>query len=154
MAKSIKLNNETYIDSSGIIHKKQTLETILDELEELKPTILYDNSNGTTENITLNESINNFSAFCVFFTKNGRNYSTGKLVRTSDQENLVALNYSESEYGSDGYFIKISNEEVSINNKNVTRFDVYFAKIQLWSSSITSDAVSDRSSIIRIEGYR
>lgn len=154
MAKSIKLNNETYIDSSGVIYEKQTLDTIIDELKQLKPTILYDNSNGTTENITLNESINNFSAFCVFFTKNGRNYSTGKIVRTSDQENLVALNYIESEYGSDGYFIKISNEEVSINNKNVTRFDVYFAKIQLWNSNVISDAVSDRSSIIRVEGYK
>lgn len=32
MAKSIKLNNETYIDSSGIIHEKQTLDMIINKI--------------------------------------------------------------------------------------------------------------------------
>lgn len=33
MAKSIKLNNETYIDSSGVIHEKQTLDIIIANIQ-------------------------------------------------------------------------------------------------------------------------
>ena len=155
MAKSIKLNNETYIDSSGVMHKKQTLETILDELEELKPTILYNNSNGSTENITLNESINNFSAFCIFFTKSGRSYSTGKCLRLTETSNVATITYSENVYESGKYFLKTSNEHLTINDMTITRGEEYISKVQMFSSTVSGTAAStNRSSIIRVEGYK
>lgn len=155
MAKSIKLNNETYIDSSGVIHEKQTLDVILDELEELKPTILYNNSNGSTGNITLNESINNFSAFCIFFTKSERSYSTGKCLRLTETINVATLTYSENVYESGKYFLKTSNEHLTINDMTITRGEEYISKVQMFSSTVSGTAAStDRSSIIRVEGYK
>lgn len=155
MAKSIKLKNGTYIDSSGVIHKKQTLDIILDELEELKPTILYNNSNGSTGNITLNESINNFSAFCIFFTKSGRSYSTGKCLRLTETTNVATITYSENVYESGIYYLKISNEHLTINDMTITRGEEYISKVQMFSSTVSGTAAStDRSSIIRVEGYK
>ena len=158
MAKSIKLNNETYIDSSGVIHEKQTLNAIIDELKQLKPTILYDNSNGSTGNITLNESINNFSAFCIFFTKSGRSYSTGKCLRlteTTETINVATLTYSENVYESGKYFLKTSNEHLTINDMTITRGEEYISKVQMFSSTVSGTATStNRSSIIRVEGYK
>lgn len=51
MAKSIKLKNDTYIDSSGVVHNRSLLSTLLEQYNSLLNK--YNNKtpiNGTTDN--------------------------------------------------------------------------------------------------------
>lgn len=55
MSKSIKLKNDIYIDSSGVVHNQELLGNIL---ENMKAVTLYDNSDGTTNTtVELTEDI-------------------------------------------------------------------------------------------------
>ena len=63
MARSIKLKNENYIDSSGVMHNRKTLYEYLNN-RGIK--LLFNGnviSNGT--DIKLSESINNFDLICI-----------------------------------------------------------------------------------------
>lgn len=64
MSKSLKLKNNTFWDSSSIIHNGKKLSEILSS------TILYDSSVGTNENVVCSENISNFE-YLEITTKSG-----------------------------------------------------------------------------------
>ena len=85
----------------------------------------------------------------------GRSYSTGKCLRLTETINVATITYSENVYESGIYCLKISTEHLSINDITITRGEEYISKVQMFSSTVSGTAAStDRSSIIRVEGYK
>ena len=76
MAQSIKLKNENYIDSSGITYNRELLSNVL---TELKLIILYSNDSGSAGNITLNNSISNYSNIEIIYGTDNHIQSSGKI---------------------------------------------------------------------------
>ncbi len=61
MNKSIKLQNNIYLDSTSVVHKKESLNNLL---ENLKPVLLFDNSAGAVNGeIKENGTTANFSSY-------------------------------------------------------------------------------------------
>ena len=60
MAKSIKLKNDTYLDSSSVTHNKKKLNDILEG------KVLYE-GDETNGNITLNDDVSNYNYFEIYF---------------------------------------------------------------------------------------
>ena len=80
MPKSIKLKNDTYLDTKGIVHNKLILS---DLLNTLIPTVLYDNANGSTGNIVLDDNVNNYQYVEILCLQSSDNiyFSSGKLSK-------------------------------------------------------------------------
>lgn len=87
MARSIKLKNENYIDSTGIVHNKEKLSTVLDNL---KAKVLYENTGGTNGNITLNDSSANYTYIEVYYRNNDGFYGFKRFYKPNNRN--VVLN--------------------------------------------------------------
>lgn len=84
---AIALENGKYWDSSSIVHNKQNLKEKL-----LLPYVLYENWNGTTGAITLNDSVDNYQYIEVYGGVNGIS-SFQKLYKPNSQKFCVRINY-------------------------------------------------------------
>lgn len=112
MSKGIKLKNNNYLDSSGIVHNRTLLSEILNKLI---PVSLYDNSSGTTGTVTLSETSANFTYLEIFYSKSGC-YSSVKIYNPNGK--TVTLHLLNS-YGTTA--IQYLNANVSISGTTITK---------------------------------
>ena len=140
MTKAIKLQNDNYIDSSGVVHNRVPLNEIL------KPIVLYDNPNGTLENITLNQSVSKFEYIEIFYGRNGMYQSTkvfnpnGKKTQCNMGSTYISSNHIYCELlfsilsitddkinkSSYGYY---QTYDKTVNNVNTTGNYIYIYKV-------------------------
>lgn len=83
--------------------------------QELIPTVLYENQSGSASNITLNDSISNYSFYEITFSRGGNGYNT---VRMST-DFLTNVCLITSFYGGNLYRIYMAN--ISISGTSLTR---------------------------------
>lgn len=89
MAKSIKLNNDTYIDSSSIVHNQKTLKNILNNL---KGQLVMAITAARSKNVTMKNQNIPFDVLNKIFTFNDCNasLSNGIVTLTLPPGNYVA----------------------------------------------------------------
>lgn len=107
MAKSIKFKNDTYLDSTSIVHKKTKLSDLLE------PVILFEGNRVTTP-ITLKDNINNYSYLEFYYTCNGVKSFTKAIA----QNGKVSL-LTEGEAGIANFMI-LSVAVIIINNNKIS----------------------------------
>ena len=139
MTKSIKFENEIYLDSSGISHNRKRLSEILNS------TVLYENSSGTNGNISCSENISNFK-YLEITTKSGNVHKVKTL-------NSFALNEMT-------YFIEsgipysaniVNTYAISANNINVVNKVSFLRNYS--TGAINGDLSNNRLYITMIIGY-
>lgn len=84
MAKAIKLSNDIYLDSTGIVHNKKKLSNILYE-----ETLLFEG--GTRETITLPKSSNDFDYLLITYQMNGS--TAERFTKLIDMEQTTGIEY-------------------------------------------------------------
>jgi len=140
MSKSLKLKNNTFWDSSSIIHNGKKLSEILSS------TILYDSSVGTNENVVCSENISNFE-YLEITTKSGNVHKVKPL-------NSFTLNEMT-------YFIEngipytaniVNTYAITENNVNVVNKVSFLRNYS--TGSINGDLSTNRLYIITIIGYK
>jgi hypothetical protein len=97
MAKSIKLKDNNYIDSSGITHNRISLNNILNSLI---PVVLYNNTAGTNGSITLAETAANFKYIDIFFRDTSQNNDSYVRVYNPNGKR-VQISTTRIEYNND-----------------------------------------------------
>lgn len=102
MSKSIKLKNDNYLDSKGIVHNKTLLSTLLDKL--LKSNILYESSEGVTaggngNSVILSEPVTNFGAILII-SKNGNGIVDTKLNQNNSDGGITIYWYNNGLHGT------------------------------------------------------
>ncbi len=114
MARSIKLNDENYIDSTGIVHNKQLLNEIL------TPVILYQNETGTYENFTLNDSVSNYKYIDIMTLQSGytQGYKVSRLYDPNGKK--VMINYISYDGSLSMDRLQSFGISVTFNNKSCT----------------------------------
>lgn len=113
MAQSIKLKNETYIDSTGVVHNRQLLSNILN------PTILYENASGSNGNITLKDSIDNYAYIEIFFHADSDNAQNSVKVLSPYNRNIALSSFLINLSGNyEGVFMRFSI--IKIENQIIT----------------------------------
>lgn len=146
MSKSIKLKNNTYLDSSGVSYNRVDLETVLTELwdkvnaqeqiintqeqeiNKLTPVVLFDNDNaGASNTYTLNDNISNYKRVTVYYKQTSYYTRTDKSIEIHTpnnktiilDENFVLLSYNGSTYnGAYGLHraFKFNNNTITLLN--------------------------------------
>ena len=102
MSKSIKLKNNNYLDSNGIVHNHTLLSTLLYQL--LKSNILYENNDGLTagaegKSVILSESVTNFGAILIMH-KNGKGIVDTKLNQNNSDGGITIYWYNNGLHGT------------------------------------------------------
>jgi len=105
MAKSIKFNNNNFLDSKGIVHKKSLLSDLLDLLsEKSKSCILYDNTDGLVAPsggtaVHLNDSVVHFGAILIL-SANGWGIVDTKLNQNNFGNGVTMWWFNDGFYGT------------------------------------------------------
>ena len=118
MAKSIKLKNNVYWDSTGIVHNRNKLSTFLENLlnkKSNKSTELYNSNsgNGTNGTVNLSDNVSNYLYLVIDF----RVGTTRKSVRYNVRSNQPWCMLDFIDY-SDGY-LQFFTKTVKIQNNTI-----------------------------------
>ena len=102
MSKSIKLKNNNYLDSNGIVHNHTLLSTLLYKL--LKSNILYESSDWLTagaegKSVVLSEPVTNFGAI-IIINKNGNGIVNTKLNQNNSGGGITIYWYNNGLHGT------------------------------------------------------
>ena len=140
MAKSIKVENEIYLDSSGISHNRKRLSEILNS------TVLYENSSGTNGNISCSENISNFKYLNITTL-------SGNVHKIKVQNSFILNEMTNFINDNIPYSLNISNTyNISGVNINVTRTYSFLRSYS--TGAISGDLSSNKLYIVSVEGFK
>ena len=139
MAKSIKLKNETYIDTSSIVYNKIPLNEVLGK-------VLYENNNGSTETITLNDSVSNYKFIEIFYKSNDNAYSSVRVYAPNGKRVSLQAFWSV-DYVLYGKIKQISISDNKINN-------LAFQQVVIDNGGYPAISLSNFIYITKVIGYK
>lgn len=174
MSKSYKLKNG-FIDSTGIVHKKEKLSEVLEKkfdksnvIQEngtvstsnvysskavknlMKGTTLYESSSGSNSNITLSDTLANYSYIEVFY-KNNDNYYDSIKVASPNGKNIVLTGITASLYNSKPNFVmKTQTRSCSGTSLTVTNYQ----EISVYDGAISAHGSTNNIYITKVVGYK
>lgn len=131
MSKRFKYKDNNYLDSTGIVHNKVLLNEVLG-------TVLYTNASGTTEDITINSSVENYKCVEIFYGCDDMYYNTGKIYDPNNKQVGLITPYISNTTDGRAYmyvsnwkfegtkfkFLKAANKYLTEGN-NVSMFGTY-----------------------------
>lgn len=113
---------------------------------QYKPVVLYENSNGSNSNITLNDSVENYECLEIFYKDNVNRFNSGKIYNPNGSEFFMVTGNA---YSNGSAFIRFKT--VVINNTSITN-STYS---ELGISSSTQNVTNGNSIYItRVVGYK
>lgn len=139
MSKSLKLKNNTFWDSSSIIHNRKQLSEILNS------TVLYNSETGTNENIVCSENISNFK-YLEITTKSG-NVHKVKALNSFTLNEMTYFIESGIPYSAN----IVNTYAISANNINVVNKVSFLRNYS--TGAINGDLSNNRLYITMIIGY-
>lgn len=147
MSKRFKYK-DYYLDTSGIIHNGNVLKDVLG-------VILYENSDGSNTNITLNDNVSNYEYIKIFYKNNDNVFnSVDVYIAKTNMAKVVAL--GAWTISSDVMYFKYKNITISENIiSNTTALAEYpFIEYSMSTSGIIWLGQNNYIYITRVVGYK
>lgn len=116
-------------------------------LIQAKPTILFDNSNGIQNDITLNEDINKYERIIIYFKDSEMHFNNSIIVAKPFNKDVILSTLTPYDDGD----IKIKTARYFLQNK-LLKFK--YSKITNIKSSGNVQYNSNQIAILRVEGYK
>ncbi len=103
---------------------KSVVNNNANELNNLMPTTLYENANGTTSNITLNDDISNYSYYEIIYSRQAGGNSYGYSSLRMPTTYITNVNFINSIYL--GNILRFYSANITISGTALTRnYDNY-----------------------------
>ena len=138
-----RLNNSVGVNCFPLNQKSLEVNGI-----SITPIVLYDNSSGSTGNITLSDSAANYSTLEIFYKKETQ--SSVKVLNPDGQSAVLTLHYyytNVSTYQIVQKCISISGESITVNTSQS-----YYANFK--NNSYPSIGIENQIKIIKVIGYK
>lgn len=116
-------------------------------LIQAKPTILFDNSNGIQNDITLNEDINKYERIIIYFKDSEMHFNNSIIVAKPFNKDVILSTLTPYDDGD----IKIKTARYLLQNK-LLKFK--YSKITNIKSSGNVQSNSNQIAVLRVEGYK
>lgn len=116
-------------------------------LIQAKPTILFDNSNGIQNDITLTEDINKYERIIIYFKDSEMHFNNSIIVAKPFNKDVVLSTLTPYEGGD----IKIKTARYLLQNK-LLKFK--YSKITNIKSSGNVQSILNNIAVLRVEGYK
>lgn len=148
MSKSIKLEDNTYLDTSSIVHNKEKLSDKL-----LLPYILYENNDGSGDTITLNDYAHNYKYLDICFKETwGGNEAFIQSINTDKTYFDLFCNVSRSGLNgfmtiAKGYYL---NGNQITKNPYATCVGIYYSYYQTSYQWVSDYDIQ----ILKVVGYK
>lgn len=139
MSKRFKYKDNNYLDSTGIVHNKVLLNEVLGK-------VLYENNNGSNENITLNDNTENYKYIEIFYQSNDYAYSSVKVANPNGKRVSLQAFWSVDNY----CYGKI--KQVSIDNNKINNLAAQ--QLVIGSDVSPTISLSNFIYITKVIGYK
>ena len=139
MSKRFKYKDNNYLDSTGIVHNKVLLNEVLG-------VVLYENNNGSNENITLNDSASNYKFIEILYQSNDAACSSVKIANPNGKRVSLQAFWSVDNY----CYGKI--KQVLIDNNKINNLS--FQQIVMPSGASPTISLSNFIYITKVIGYK
>ena len=137
MSKSLKLENDNYLDSQSVTHNREllsvVLETIKNSISDMKETVLYDNEAGSNDNITLSDSASNYKYLEILYRNNNNLFKSVKVYQPNGKNvnldivigsaNTMWIQ-SATRHINDNTITKVSNRGMQCNIKQISSMEI------------------------------
>lgn len=148
--------SNTYGTSQEIGYSQEYVNT---ELDKLKAYSLYNNTSGTTGNVTLSDSASNYEYIEIFYKNVDGIFSStkvkspnGKTVGLSCSVTFVGGSGNNGLYAIHSRIIDISG--TSINTHSITSNGSYYGALALWENGSASLDKTNYIYITQVIGYK
>ena len=140
------------LDKNGLSHFTQKIKELIggvnSKVTNLEPTILYENSSGTTGNITLNDNVSNYKYLEFYGYNTAFNQSVYSKYKVSDSKQIVI-----SYLGTNNQQVRILVNGYDASGKILTKKYGYLCVI--FGQTINQvDTNRNEITITRILGYK
>jgi hypothetical protein len=141
--KAIKLKDNTYVDSTGVVHNRELLSSLLNSLindvNKLKPTVLYANDYGEGDTVNLNDSVANYEYIEILYKDYDHFYHSVKLYHADNTDTVLISSYIDAV----NFIIKVNKKSISGNritnaicgegfiNNNNTSYNTIYTKMYI-----------------------
>lgn len=141
---------------SAVTENAEKIDNLETQMVTTEGKVLYENTSGSAEDITLTDSSANYDYIEIFFRTNDRVYNSTKVYspngKTVDLTSVFA-HYNSSE----GMRVYIKVKIVTINESIISQVTaneiVSAAQVKITNSAVTSGA-SNNIHITRVVGYK
>ena len=141
-AENLAFWNGAYESNNG-----SNLQYCRQGLIQAKPTILFDNSNGIQNDITLNEDINKYERIIIYFKDSEMHFNNSIIVIKPFNKDVILSTLTPYDDGD----IKIKTARYLLQNK-LLKFK--YSKITNIKSIGNVQSNLNQISVLRVEGYR
>ena len=141
-AENLAFWNGAYESNNG-----SNLQYCRQGLIQAKPTILFDNSNGIQNDITLNEDINKYERIIIYFKDSEMHLNNSIVVAKPFNKDVILSTLTPYDDGD----IKIKTARYFLQNK-LLKFK--YSRITNIKSSGNVKYNSNQISVLRVEGYK
>lgn len=141
-AENLAFWNGAYESTNG-----SNLQYCRQGLIQAKPTILFDNSNGIQNDITLNEDINKYERIIIYFKDSEMHFNNSIIVAKPFNKDVILSTLTPYDDGD----IKIKTARYFLQNK-LLKFK--YSRITNIKSSGNVKSNSNEIAVLRVEGYK
>lgn len=141
-AENLAFWNGAYESNNG-----SNLQYCRQGLIQAKPTILFDNSNGIQNDITLNEDINKYERIIIYFKDSEMHFNNSIIVAKPFNKDVILSTLTPYDDGD----IKIKTARYFLKN-NLLKFK--YSKITNIKSSGNVKNNLNNIAVLRVEGYK
>lgn len=143
----ITAENLTFWNGAYESNNESNLQYCRQGLIQAKPKILFDNSNGIQNDITLNEDINKYERIIIYFKDSEMHFNNSIIVAKPFNKDVILSTLTPYDDGD----IKIKTARYLLQNK-LLKFK--YSKITNIKSSGNVQSNLNQIAVLRVEGYR
>ena len=143
----ITAENLTFWNGAYESNNESNLQYCRQGLIQAKPKILFDNSNGIQNDITLNEDINKYERIIIYFKDSEMHFNNSIIVAKPFNKDVILSTLTPY----DDRDIKIKTARYLLQNK-LLKFK--YSKITNIKSSGNVQSNLNQIAVLRVEGYR
>lgn len=115
---------------------------------QCEPTILYNNSTGTTGTVTLSDSAANYSYLEIFIKNNDNYYQNVKVTDPNNKNVSLTVNTQVGEV------VYLKNKTILISGKSISNVSNYYSQVQINASLQLGYSKSNLLYIVKVLGYK
>ena len=145
-------NSKADTNASAISTLQSDVSDLSDDVDDMKPTILYNNAQGSHSNITLSDSSSNYSYLEIFGYEsldNTQVYTKYDMSNTNDNLNLMALSFQQ-----DGNLCRLTASSYTINGTSISKISGHTGHINIFTKVVNEQSISDDINITKVLGYK
>ena len=145
-------NGKADTNASNITTLQSDVSDLSNNVDDMKPTILYNNAQGSHSNITLSDSSSNYSYLEIFgyeTVDNTQIYTKFDVSNTANNLNLMALSFQQN-----GDLCRLTASSYTINGKSISKISGHTGHINIYTGVVNQQEASDDINITKVLGYK